>query len=90
MYIDCHVHLRDFNEKYKETIKHGLEVALDSGVDAVCDMPNTNPPILNEGTVKERISLAKNSGVKEVSYYLYIGLTSNREQVKHAIDLARE
>ena len=90
MYIDCHVHLRDFNEKYKETIKHGLEVALDSGVDAVCDMPNTNPPILNEETVKERISLAKNSGVKEVSYYLYIGLTSNREQVKHAIDLARE
>ena len=44
MYIDAHVHLRDFNQSYKETIKHGLEVARDSGVDALLDMPNTDPP----------------------------------------------
>lgn len=90
MYIDCHVHLRDFNEKYKETVKHGLEVALDSGVDAVFDMPNTNPPLLDEEMVKGRISLAKDARIKGVFYGMYIGVTTDREQVKNAVELFRK
>ena len=81
MYIDSHVHLRDFNQKNKETIKHGLEVARDSGVDAVFDMPNTDPPIMTKENVLDRLKLAKDAGVKEVYYGLYIGLTSDREQI---------
>jgi len=42
MFIDPHVHLRDFKEAHKETIAHGLVVARDEGVDAVFDMPNTD------------------------------------------------
>ncbi len=68
MYVDCHVHFRDFTEqRHKETIKHGLEVARDSGVSAVFDMPNCNPPVVDEETVKLRLNLARNSGVKDVS-----------------------
>ena len=48
MYIDPHVHFRDFNQKYKETIRHGLEVARDSGLSAVFDMPNTDAPVIEE------------------------------------------
>lgn len=90
MYIDAHVHLRDFNQKHKETVKHGLEVARDSGVDAVFDMPNTNPPIMTRELVQERIKLAQEANVPEVFYCLYVGMTSDPEQVKRAIEVYRE
>jgi dihydroorotase len=61
MYIDTHVHFRDFTERYKETVKHGLEVARDAGFDAVCDMPNTDPPIIDEGLYKMQTSLKSNT-----------------------------
>ncbi|MEK6945308.1 MAG: dihydroorotase [Nanoarchaeota archaeon] len=86
MYIDAHVHLRDFNQKHKETVRHGLEVARDSGVDAVFDMPNTDPPIVTKELVKDRLRLAKEANVPEVFYGLYIGLTSNSEQIKRAVE----
>lgn len=90
MYIDAHVHLRDFNQKHKETIKHGLEVARDSGIDAVFDMPNTDPPIMIRDLVVDRLKLAENAGVKEVFYGLYMGLTKETEQVKKAVGVYRE
>ncbi len=90
MVIDPHVHLRDFNETEKETVKHGLEVARDSGVSAVFDMPNTNPPITHRSNVTDRLALAKNANVKKVFYGLYLGLTSNPEQIKEAVSLYRE
>lgn len=87
MYLDCHVHLRDNNERYKETILHGLNVAFHSGVDAVFDMPNTNPPIITELVVQDRLQRAKESGVKEVFYGIYMGVTPDQEQVKRAIEI---
>src|SRR3989338_4394703 len=89
MYIDSHVHLRDFKQKHKETIAHGLEVALDSGVDAVFDMPNTEPPIITPEIVENRLALAKNSN-SPIFYGLYIGLTNNQEQIKRAVDLHKK
>ena len=90
MYIDSHVHLRDFEQKHKETIRHGLEVARDSGVDAVFDMPNTNPPIMSRDLVVDRLRLAEKADVGEVFYGLYMGLTGDSEQVKRAVDIYRE
>ena len=90
MYVDAHVHLRDFNQKHKETIKHGLEVARDSGVDAVFDMPNTDPPILTRQLVLDRLRIAMEANVPEVFYGIYIGLTNDTEQVKRAVDICRE
>jgi dihydroorotase len=89
-FIDPHVHLRDFNEKGKETVKHGLEVSKDSGVDAVFDMPNTDPPIIDRDRVLERLWLAKKADIPEVFYGLYVGLTSNVEQIKEAVGVYRE
>jgi dihydroorotase len=90
MVIDAHVHLRDFNEKYKETVKHGLEVALDSGVSAVFEMPNTDPPIIDEKTVEDRLKLYKEADVKDVFCGMYIGLTSDPEQIKNAVEISRK
>ena len=90
MHIDSHVHLRDFNQRYKETIKHGLEVAYDSGLDAVFDMPNTDPPVMTRDIVLDRLRIAKEANIPEVFYGLYMGLTGDPEQVKRAADIYGE
>lgn len=89
MYIDSHVHFRDFNQKHKETIKHGLEVAYDSGLDAVFDMPNTDPPLMSRDLVIDRLKIARDSGIP-VFYGIYMGLTGDPEQVKRAVKVYRE
>ncbi len=90
MYIDSHVHFRDFNQQHKETIRHGLEVARDSGLDAVFDMPNTDPPIMTRDLIVDRLRLARNADVPEVFYGVYMGLTADPEQVKCAVEIYRE
>jgi len=93
MYIDTHVHFRDFDQKYEETeetIKHGLEVARDSGLDAVFDMPNTYPAITTRDLVVRRLRIAKDANVPDVFYGLHIGLTANPGQVKHAVKVYQE
>ena len=87
MFFDAHVHFRDFKQTHKETVRHGLEVARDSGVLAVGDMPNTDPPIMTRNLVEERLRLARQAGVKEVFYGLYMGLTADAEQVSRAVDV---
>ena len=88
MFIDCHVHLRDFEkQRHKETIKHGLEVARDSGVDAVFDMTNTEPPVMDEETLLRRFKLADDADVPEVFYGSYMGLTAESEQIKKAVEI---
>lgn len=91
MFIDCHVHLRDFEkQRHKETIKHGLEVARDVGVDAVFDMTNSDPPVLDEETLLRRLDLAEDANVPEVFYGSYIGLTAEPEQLKSAVKIYRK
>ncbi|MBI2044008.1 dihydroorotase, partial [Candidatus Pacearchaeota archaeon] len=90
MYIDPHVHLRDFNQKHKETVKHGLEVARDSGVDAVFEMPNTDPPIMTREIVVERLKLVEQANVPEVFYGLYMGLTADENQIREAVKIHNE
>ena len=89
MYIDTHVHLRDFEERHKETIKHGLEVAYDSGVDAVFDMPNTKPLVITEEVALSRIRAAREARMSDVFYGLYMGVTNDPEQLKRAVDAYR-
>ena len=90
-YADSHVHLRDgLKQSHKETIKHGLEVARDTGVVAVFDMPNTDPAIMTRDLVEQRLRLARDANIPEVFYGLYVGLTSNREQVKQAVQICRD
>ena len=90
MYIDAHVHLRDFRQSHKETISHGLEVAVDSGVDAVFDMSNTDPPILTRDVVIDRLRVARAANIPSVFYGVYMGLTTDPEQIKGAVEAYRE
>ena len=87
MYIDIHAHLRDFNEKHKETIAHALRVAQDSGLSAIFDMAaNGNPLCIDEETVEARLATAYAED-SPVFYGLYIGLTAEPEQIKEAVQL---
>ena len=51
--IDLHVHLRDFEQSYKETVKTGTMAALKGGVTTVFTMPNTKPPLDNPDSIKK-------------------------------------
>ncbi len=62
--IDMHVHLRDPGFTHKEDILTGSEAAAAGGVTSVLAMPNTNPPVDNEETVRYILKKAKNAKTK--------------------------
>ncbi|MDZ7820909.1 MAG: dihydroorotase [Candidatus Marinimicrobia bacterium] len=87
--IDPHVHLRDGEERHKETLQHGLKVAEKLGLSAVFDMPNTRPPVLCREDIHRRLTIAK--AVQSSVYYgLYCGLTSDPGQIAEAVACVRE
>ncbi|MBR9691889.1 dihydroorotase [Candidatus Woesearchaeota archaeon] len=94
--IDPHVHLRDWDQDHKETVKHGLEVAYDVGLDAVFEMPNTSPALTSSKKIVERIDLAdraiselktKNGGNFEIFHGIYAGITADPEQIAEVAGL---
>jgi len=87
MRIDPHVHFRDEEQAYKETIAHGLKVAKEQGVDIVFDMPNVARPVIDEERVKSRLALVPKG--EEKRYYTYIGATKDSVQLKKAVELAK-
>jgi len=87
--IDPHVHLRDWNQKDKETLKHGLAVAHKAGLDAVFEMPNTNPPLTSIEKIKERIKLADEAGVP-IFHGIFGGVTSSPDQIKEIVKAYNE
>lgn len=88
MRIDPHVHFRDEEQSYKETIIHGLLTAKEQGVDYVFDMPNTARPIITEQDVQRRLRYVPQT--EKSRYFLYVGATSDEEQLKEAIRLVRD
>ncbi len=87
--IDPHVHCRDWNQSYKETIGHALDVAEKAGLSGIFDMPNTNPPINSRELVEKRLREA-NRIKSPVFYGLYIGVTFDKNQLKEAVATWRE
>ena len=73
--IDVHVHFRDFEESYKETIESGSLSALYGGICLVVDQPNTKPPIVDEKIYAERLRRAEKSIY--IDYALNLGLTED-------------
>ncbi len=73
--VDVHVHLRDFEEKHKETIETGTISALNGGVCLVVDQPNTKPAVESYETYVERVRVAERSCW--VDYSLNVALTKN-------------
>ncbi len=92
MYIDPHVHCRDAEESYKDTIKHILTIAETTGFTAIFDMPNSSPPVLTYAVAVDRISYAESLRKKhnfQTRYYTYMGVTNDTEQIKRAISTTR-
>ncbi|MEO0128874.1 MAG: dihydroorotase [candidate division WOR-3 bacterium] len=64
-FIDLHCHLRDPGRPDEETIESGSRAAIAGGFTTICCMPNTEPPIDNEGIVNyiikeaERVNLCR-------------------------------
>src|SRR5450432_230883 len=62
--IDIHVHFREPGDEEEETIATGSAAAAAGGFTTVCCMPNTKPPLDNEGQIEfvrresERVGLA--------------------------------
>src|SRR5438105_1199005 len=62
--IDIHVHFREPGDEEEETIASGSAAAVAGGFTTVCCMPNTKPPLDNEGQVEfilresQRVALA--------------------------------
>ncbi len=86
--IDPHVHLRDWEQREKETVAHGLMVALRAGLDGVFEMPNTAPPLISRGTIEERLQLADEvrKGLPgEIFHGLYGGITPDVDQIHEVV-----
>jgi dihydroorotase len=62
--IDVHVHFREPGDEEEETIASGSAAAVAGGFTTVCCMPNTKPPLDNEGQIEfilresQRVALA--------------------------------
>ncbi|MGC9105923.1 MAG: dihydroorotase [Thermoprotei archaeon] len=54
--IDLHVHLRDWEQAYKETVITGTSEAVYGGVGMIVDMPNTIPPLKTYDAVVSRLT----------------------------------
>lgn len=82
--IDPHLHFRDGKQAHEETIAHGMQVAEQQGVQKVCDMPNTDPPITDEILLNERLKLVPEE--REGDYFIYMGVTSDPEQIEAIVE----
>ncbi len=75
--IDIHVHFREPGDEEEETIATGSAAAVAGGFTTVCCMPNTKPPLDNEGQVEFVLREAQRVGLANV---LPIGaITKGRE-----------
>ena len=91
--IDPHVHLRDWNQAHKETLRHGFSVAWRAGLDAVFEMPNTDPPLTSRQSILRRIDDADRALAAlriPLVHCLYAGLTADPGQITEAVEAWRE
>jgi dihydroorotase len=86
--IDPHVHLRDWNQRHKETIEHGFAAASRAGITGMFEMPNTDPALTDAQTIERRLSEAHEIQKRYPlirHYGLYAGLTADRQQIEQMV-----
>ena len=85
--IDVHVHLREPGGCHKEDLTTGTSAALAGGYTMVLAMPNTNPSITSEESLKLAEELFMKKAVCD--YGIYMGATSdNSESIINLADRA--
>ncbi|MHA1339665.1 MAG: amidohydrolase family protein [Promethearchaeota archaeon] len=79
--IDLHVHLRDMEQSYKETIDSATKTALYNGITTVFAMPNTVPKLSTADLIQKYSSLIKQKAWCNVGLYGGIGNGFNIEEL---------
>lgn len=69
-FIDTQVHLREPGLDHKETFLTGSGSAVLGGVTSVFDMPNTQPPLIDEDSLNKKMTLAQNRFWCDYAFYL--------------------
>jgi dihydroorotase len=82
--VDVHVHLRDLNQSYKETLESGAQAALHGGITTVFDMPNKDPKVDNLKVLNELKEKA--SKISEIDIFSYLLLNDHSKFTKKTID----
>ncbi|MGC9014135.1 MAG: dihydroorotase [Thermoproteota archaeon] len=73
--IDVHVHLRDFEQSYKEDFSSGTKAAIAGGYTTLLAMPNTKPPISSTEMLQNAKERAQEKIFCDVGFH--IGLNEN-------------
>ena len=68
--IDTQVHFREPGLVHKEDLATGSLAAIMGGVTAVFEMPNTNPPTINEKRLKDKLDAARGRMWCDHAFYL--------------------
>ena len=73
--IDAQVHFRDPGNTHKEDLASGSRAAIRGGVTSFLEMPNTNPPTINQRELDKKLARAADCSV--ANYGFFIGATPN-------------
>jgi dihydroorotase len=73
--IDPQVHFREPGAPHKEDLASGSRAAVKGGVTSFLDMPNTNPPTINQKALDDKLASARRKCV--ANYGFFIGATPN-------------
>jgi dihydroorotase len=73
--VDSHVHFRDPGHPHKESWLTGSRDAVRGGITTVFDMPNTDPPTLDERAVRGKLEIAGSTSV--ANYGVWAGTSSS-------------
>ncbi|HUT79702.1 MAG TPA: dihydroorotase family protein [Candidatus Bathyarchaeia archaeon] len=83
--IDIHVHMRDLEQKYKETMETGTRSAIAGGVTTVLDMPNNKPPTNLALRVEYKKKIVTGKAAANIGFYSLI--PNNTEEI---VNLTKE
>ncbi|NHK30995.1 MAG: dihydroorotase family protein [Asgard group archaeon] len=81
--IDIHVHTRDFDQKYKETLETGTRSALAGGITTILDMPNNKPPTNTITRIKAKEKLISEKAAANIGFYSLI--PENEKEIKKLV-----
>lgn len=94
--VGVHEHCRGIDKRdqadklaYKATVYEVIKAATAFGLRAICDMPNTDPPIISELALLRRLGAARKAKYKyrKVRYYVWVGLIADPKQIAKAVYL---
>ena len=83
-FIDMHCHLRQPGFEDSETIATGTQAAARGGFTTLCCMPNTNPPLDNEGVLNYLRTIAAMEGIVRV---FPIGCVTRERRGEELVDM---